>query len=204
MCLSFARRNRYVAASSIWQIVYAQSHPLARCETNRMTIHPARLPDDVLLDETRLERLRRGGPGGQRRNKVSTGVKLVHQPTGIEATATERRSGRENQATALRRLRIALAIQIRSPSLKGSPTSLWQERTQNEKLVLSGRHKDFPAILAEALDHLHASGGDFARAASKLQITRSQLMKLISQTGAALEMVNRWRTEKGLRKLKKR
>ena len=169
-----------------------------------MTIHPAQLPDDVLLSQTRLERLRRSGPGGQRRNKVSTGVKLIHQPTRIEATATERRSSKENQSAALRRLRIALAINIRSRHIKQFPTSLWKSRTQNKTLTVSSRHKDYPAILSEALDQLHASSGDLANAATRLLVTRSQLTKLISKTAAALDIVNHWRTEKGLGKLNHR
>ena len=168
-----------------------------------MTIHPAQLSDDALFRETRLKRLRRGGPGGQRRNKVSTGVTLIHEPTLIEATASERRSSKENQSAALRRLRMALAIQFRSPIVEQLPTALWQSRTENGKLSLSPRHKDFPAMLCEALDQLHASGGDLAIAANRLQITRSQLLKLISQTADALATVNCWRTENGLRRLKK-
>ena len=51
-----------------------------------------RLSDRELFDQCRFERFRASGPGGQHRNKTDSGVRLTHQPTGIAAEATERRS----------------------------------------------------------------------------------------------------------------
>ena len=50
------------------------------------------------------------GPGGQHRNKVESGIRLVHIPSGISAVATEHRFQGRNLALALQRLRDKLIV----------------------------------------------------------------------------------------------
>ena len=52
----------------------------------------------------RLEAIRAGGPGGQHRNKVATGIRLTHKATGLVIEATEERSQLANRRLALWRL----------------------------------------------------------------------------------------------------
>jgi ribosome-associated protein len=59
-----------------------------------------------------------GGPGGQHRNKTESAVRLVHRPTGVTVTATERRSQARNRAAALERLRAALVPLARRPRVR--------------------------------------------------------------------------------------
>jgi hypothetical protein len=86
--------------------------------------HPACLSDEALLAQCDATAGRGGGPGGQHRNKVSTLITLTHRPTGYQAHAGERRSQSENKSVALRRLRLTLAVHIRTaappaPTLRG-------------------------------------------------------------------------------------
>jgi protein subunit release factor B len=48
--------------------------------------------------------VRGSGPGGQHRNKVETGVRLVHPPSGIAIVATDNRSQYQNREAAFERL----------------------------------------------------------------------------------------------------
>ena len=66
--------------------------------------HPACQGDEALLAQCDLTPGRTGGPGGQHRNKVATGVRLTHRPSGIVLTATERRSQAANREVAFARL----------------------------------------------------------------------------------------------------
>ena len=63
----------------------------------------------ALEGECELEFFTAGGPGGQHRNRVATGVRLHHLPSGIVVTATERRSQAANRKVALERLAARLA-----------------------------------------------------------------------------------------------
>lgn len=96
--------------------------------------HPAAWPDELLLRNCTAEQSRSSGPGGQHRNKVSTQVTLTHGPTGIAATAGERRSAVDNRREALRRLRFKLAIEHRLGVPEGEIGSpLWRSRVQKPK-----------------------------------------------------------------------
>jgi hypothetical protein len=164
-------------------------------------MHPAALPSDDLLlhcDETRT---RRGGPGGQHRNKVETAVVLVHRPTGLSAEGSERRSQGENRRVALWRLRLALALSHRETATAG-PSPLWKSRVRGRQLVIAADHDDYPTLVAEALDRLKTVGFEMRPAADALGVSMSQLTKLFRKVPAAWVAVNRLRGEAGIPPLK--
>jgi len=166
-------------------------------------MHPSALPDDDLLENCAARRLRRSGPGGQHRNKVETAVQLLHRPTGVSAEANERRSQAQNRAVALRRLRVNLALEVRSPRPDDQPPSpLWQSRCRAGRIVVATDHADFSPLLAEALDTIAACDADVKSAAAVLGCTPSQLVKLLQKDPRGLALVNAWRQERGLRALK--
>ncbi len=73
------------------------------------------LPGPALLAECEETFFTAGGPGGQHRNKTESGVRLLHRPTGVLVTATERRSQSQNRGEALERLRERLAAMGHEP-----------------------------------------------------------------------------------------
>jgi protein subunit release factor A len=72
--------------------------------------------DEQLLAECRVETFRAGGKGGQHQNRTDSGVRLVHIPTGVRATARNERSQHRNKAIALARLRRKLEKRNERPT----------------------------------------------------------------------------------------
>ena len=165
-------------------------------------MHPACLQPDSLLAECSQKAARRSGPGGQHRNKVETAVILTHLPTTTQAEANERRSQAENRAVALHRLRLKLALELRTPADKASgPSDLWRSRCRKGKILIAGEHADYPCLLAELFDFLDDAEYDMSLTAAHFEATASQLTKLIRKYPAALQQLNLRRSELGLNKL---
>src|SRR2546421_11678197 len=73
----------------------------------------ANLSDAELLRQCAVDTYRTSGPGGQKRNKTSSAVRLRHLPSGLMVIAEESRSQHENRLRALKRLRQALYLKLR-------------------------------------------------------------------------------------------
>ena len=164
-------------------------------------VHPACWPVEELLGDCDVRHERRSGPGGQHRNKVSTAVVLVHRPTGLRAEANERRSQAENRREAVRRLRVRLAIEVRSSVPREGPSELWKSRVSGGRLAVNPGHDDFPALLAEALDGVLLAEYDVTAAAELLGVRMSQLVKFLKEEPVAWGNVNAGRRQSGLRPL---
>jgi protein subunit release factor B len=90
---------------------------------------------DSLERDSDLEFFIASGPGGQHRNKVETGVRLTHRPSGISVTATERRSQHANREMAFERMAARLEeLQHSSPPRKPTrPTTASRQRRLEAK-----------------------------------------------------------------------
>lgn len=153
--------------------------------------HPAALPEERLLERVRIERTRGSGPGGQHRNKVSTGARLTDGPSGLVARADERRSFEDNRRVGLQRLRMALARDVRVAWTAGrGPSDLWARRTGAGRLGVNPSHPDAAALLAEALDAL-AVDDDPAAAAGRLGVSTSRYVKVLKLEPEVLRDCNR-------------
>jgi protein subunit release factor A len=97
---------------------------------------------EILKKQVVIETYRSRGPGGQRKNKVETAVRLKHLPSGITVVATEHRSQAENRKVALERLRERL-IKLNKPKKHRIPTSVSLkaiERRIEEKKIQSKKN----------------------------------------------------------------
>ena len=85
---------------------------------------PQRFDTDlhVLKKQVIIETYRSSGPGGQRKNKVETAVRLKHLPSGLTVIAADRGSQAENRTLAFERLRNRL-VKLNRPVRRRIPTA---------------------------------------------------------------------------------
>src|SRR5258708_27183512 len=76
-----------------------------------------------------IETYRSSGPGGQKKNKTESSVRVRHRPTGLTRIATESRSQARNRQLALERIAAALAQRARrrTPRIATRPTAAARE-----------------------------------------------------------------------------
>ncbi len=90
-------------------------------------------PEEVSREqEIRFERFHSGGKGGQNVNKVETGVRLIHIPTGITVTSTAERSQFANKRDALHKLNVILEQREKEESGK-QVNSAWREHNRIQR-----------------------------------------------------------------------
>jgi len=159
--------------------------------------HPAFLSPEVLLQGCDVKRTRGSGPGGQHRNKVETAIVITHRSSAIRGEATERRSQEQNRRQAVQRLRIKLALGVRTPMFE-TPSDLWRSRCSGKRIQISAEHEDFPALLAECLNVLTEKAIHLPQVAEFFNSTSSQLVRFLKVEPLALQQVNQQRQEAGL------
>ncbi|HUW22784.1 MAG TPA: peptide chain release factor-like protein [bacterium] len=103
------------------------------------------------IRDIRIEYYRSRGPGGQRKNKKETAVRIRHIPTGITAIATESRSQARNRQLALKRLNERLE-RLKRKKKRRIPTKIsvsTKERILKEKRLRSEKKKLRHKIIVE-------------------------------------------------------
>ncbi len=98
---------------------------------------------ELLKKQVIVETYRSRGPGGQRKNKVETAVRLKHLPSGITVVATDYRSQAENRRLAFERLRDRL-VKLNRPKKRRIRTStpfIATERRMEEKKIRSKKKR---------------------------------------------------------------
>jgi hypothetical protein len=159
--------------------------------------------DEALLAECEVHTYRASGPGGQKRNKTESAVRLVHRPTGISVIGTESRSQHENRARALKRLRKALALRVRRPiGGEGVPDAISAAIGKDGRLRVGQRDARYLPAAGAVLDLLAACNGSVAGAADRAGVTTGNLSSFITTDGELLAEANRIRAARGLRPLR--
>lgn len=161
------------------------------------------LDDAALLRQCRVDTYRASGPGGQKRNKTSSAVRLRHEPSGLIAIAEESRSQHENKARALRRLRTMIALEIRAdPSEDELIRCVQPWRTSANTIEISARNPAWPLVAALCLDILHIHAGRTAPSAAAVGITTAQFTRFLTSDVKLLASANRIRAANSLKPLR--
>ena len=151
--------------------------------------------DQALLAECEVDTYRASGPGGQKRNKTDSAVRLRHGPSGIIVIAEESRSQIENRARALRRLRQALALRVRHPvPAAGAPEAVRNCVGRDGRLRVGQRDARYLAAAAAVLDVLLATRGRVSDAAERLGLTTGNLSSFLTADTDLLVEANRIRS----------
>jgi hypothetical protein len=169
-----------------------------------------KLNDAQLLAQCDVDTYRASGPGGQKRNKTSSAVRLRHAPTGLLVIAEESRSQHENRARALRRLRQALYLRTREEMTPAdlTPARLTARAEYQQALDRDGRlgpgRKDarfWPAV-GVVLDVLAAVKGSVRDAAAALGTSTGNVVTFLQTDPKVWEQANRIRAEFGHKPLR--
>jgi hypothetical protein len=158
------------------------------------------MSDDELLKQCRVDQYRGPGPGGQKRNKTSNAVRLMHLPSGIHATATEFRSLAVNKTHAMRRLRLKLAIEMREEidPAKFEPPDWFLSIRHNGHIEASDHHMYYPPLAGLVLDLLTVMKGNPSHVAAMLGVSTSSVIKLLENEPQLWGAANRIRAELGM------
>ena len=163
------------------------------------------LTDSQLIRQCNVDVYRASGPGGQKRNKTSSAVRLRHPETGLIVTATESRSQHENRARAVRRLRRAIALHVRRavewPGYR--PGECMASCISHDGRLCAGRRDHrYDHVVAEIQDLLAACDMQMASAAAGLGVSTSNLVAFLRNDPTLWQLVNRLRLAAGHRTLR--
>jgi len=182
-----------------------------------MTPSPARPPratwaaltPDQLLAQCDVDTYRASGPGGQKRNKTSSAVRLRHPPTGLLVIAEESRSQHENKARALDRLGRALYLHLRdelppdlTPEVVAALPGYAAARDRAGKLSLGRKDPRFWPAVGVVLDVLAATAARVADAAALLGVSTGHLVDFLQIDPKVWQEANRLRAAAGQKPLR--
>lgn len=144
------------------------------------------LEDEELARLCRIDTLRGTGPGGQKRNKTESAVRVTHRESSLSAFDDESRSQHLNRGKALKKLRLELAVNLRQ-----APQA-W------DKDCPGLNSRQYACWLAAVFDALSVSEFRLSDAALLLGSSTGCLSRNLSKCPFVCQRVNQERQKRGL------
>ena len=166
------------------------------------------LNDAQLLAQCEVDTYRASGPGGQKRNKTSSAVRIRHLPSELLVIAEESRSQHENRVKALKRLRQAFYLKLRESISAEALSSISQReelasaRSSSGKFDVGRRDERFWPLVGVVLDVLESTEARVSEAAVALEISTGHLIDFLEADPKVWEQANQARQRFGHKALK--
>jgi len=116
----------------VWKSTIRPGHQRKNWYMDVHVIREAEVVGELDMSDCEITTMHCGGKGGQHVNKVETGVRIVHKPTGVVVTCTEERSQVQNKNRAIKRLQSILAAK-QEDNNADALNSAWQKHTEIER-----------------------------------------------------------------------
>jgi len=161
------------------------------------------LTDAEFLKQCSLDAYTASGPGGQKRNRTYSAMRVTHKPTGLSVVAEESRSQHENRVRALRRLKILLALRLRVHAEHGwnLPEELLPYFNPSVRRM-NPKNERYPLFCAAMLDLLYLQRGSLSATAGILGISTGQCGPLFVISKDLMAAANGIRAHFGFKPIK--
>ena len=162
----------------------------------------------MLLAQCEVDTYRASGPGGQKRNKTSSAVRIRHLPSELLVIAEESRSQHENRVKALKRLRQAFYLKLRETIRTEALASVSQReeiasvRSSSGKFEVGRKDVRFWPAVGVVLDVLEATEARVSETAEALGISTGNLIDFLEMDPKVWEQANYLRQRFGHKALK--